>query len=118
LNSHYIETKSFQAFTDRKKFFSFLQFLIYAQNLDFITDYLGDTPYRRVIFRVQDFLKFQNRNVQSTNYYQLKKLIDFFEELQKNSLIQSFTDSEYRSLVTIPEVELKKSKQNSWIAKV
>jgi len=33
-------------------------------------------------------------------------------------LIQSFTDSEYRSLVTIPEVKFKKSKQNSWIAKV
>jgi hypothetical protein len=33
-------------------------------------------------------------------------------------LIQSFTDSEYRSLVTIPEVKFKKSKQNSWITKV
>ena len=33
-------------------------------------------------------------------------------------MIQSFTDSEYRSLVTIPEVKFKKSKQNSWIAKV
>jgi hypothetical protein len=33
-------------------------------------------------------------------------------------LIQSFTDSEYRSLLTIPEVKFEKSKQNSWIVKV
>lgn len=33
-------------------------------------------------------------------------------------MIQYFTDSEYRSLVTIPEVKFEKSKQNSWIVKV
>jgi hypothetical protein len=117
-NSHYLDTNSFQSFTDRKNFFSLLQFLMYAQNLDFTTGSLGTTSYRQVVFRLQDFLKYQNPTVKPTNYYQLKKLIDFFDELQKNSLIQSFTDSEYRSLVTIPEVTLKKSKQNSWIVKV
>jgi len=118
LKSHYLDTNSFQSFTDRKYFFSLLQFLMYAQNLDFTIDSLGTTSYRQVVFRLQDFLKYQNPNVKSTNCYQLKKLIDFFDELQKNSLIQSFTDSEYRSLITIPEVKLKKSKRNSWIAKV
>ena len=93
LNSHYLDTNSFQSFTDRKNFFSLLQFLMYAQNLDFTTDCLGYTSYRQVVFRLQDFLKYQNPTVKSTNYYQLKKLIDFFDELQKNSLIKSFTDS-------------------------
>jgi hypothetical protein len=45
-------------------------------------------------------------------------LIKFFDELQTNSLIKVFSDTQYRSLVTIPEVKLEKDKQNSWIAKV
>lgn len=92
--------------------------MVYAQNLDYKIGSLGSPSYRLVTFRVQDFLKFQNSNIKSTNYYQLKKLDQFFEELQTNSLIKSFTDTEYRSLVTIPEVKVQKSKQNSWIAKI
>ena len=118
LNSHYIETNSLQLCNDRKKFVTLLQFLVYAQNLDYEIGSLGSTSYRLLTFRVQDFLKFQNTTVKSTNYYQLKKLIEFFDRLQTNSLIKSFTDTEYRSLVTIPEVNLQKSKQNCWIAKI
>ena len=103
-----VSSNSFQSFTDRKNFFSLLQFLICAQNLDFTTESLGTTSYRQVVFRLQDFLKYQNPTVKPTNYYQLKKLIDFFYQLQRNSLIQSFTDSEYLSLVTIQEVKFKK----------
>lgn len=114
LNLEYIETNSLQLFNHRKRFLSFLQFLVSVQNLDYEMDSLGSTSYRRVVFRVQDFWKYQNPTVKSTNYYQLKKLIDFFDELQTTSLIKSFTDTEYRSLVTIPEVKLQKSKQNSW----
>lgn len=118
LDLDYIETNSLQLFNDRKKFVSFLQFLVYVRNLDYEIDSLGSTSYRMVIFRVQDFLKYQNSTVKSTNYYQLKKLIDFFDELQTSSLIKSFTDTEYRSLVTVPEVKLQKSKQNCWTAKI
>jgi hypothetical protein len=83
-NSHYMETNSFQLFNDRKKFVSLLQFLVYAQNLDYEIGFLGTTSYRLVVFRVQDFLKYQNSTVKSTNYYQLKKLINFFDKLQTN----------------------------------
>jgi hypothetical protein len=100
---------------DRKNFFNFLQFLVYEQSLDYEIDSLGPTYYRQVIFRVQDFLKYQK---ESNNYYQLKKLVEFFDELQGNSLIKSFSDTHYRSLVTIPEVDLQKSNQNCWTAKV
>ena len=44
--------------------------------------------------------------------------MEFFDELQTNSLIKFFSDKEYRSLVTIPEVALTKGKQNCWIGKV
>ena len=61
------------------------------------------TTYRQVIFQVKDFLEYQKK---SNNYYQLKKLIEFF------------SDKEYRSLVTIPEVALTKGKQNCWVGRV
>ena len=46
----------------------------------------------------------------------MKKLIEFFHQLQSNSFIKFFSDTQYRSLVTIPEVQLEKSRRNSWIA--
>ena len=64
---------------------------------------------------MKDFLEYQKK---SNNYYQLKKLIEFFDELQTNSLIKFFSDKEYRSLVTIPEVVLTKDKQNCWVGRV
>lgn len=54
----------------------------------------------------------------SNNYYQLKKLIEFFDELQINSLIKFFSDTQYRSLVTIPEVNLFKTSDQSWLVDI
>jgi hypothetical protein len=45
-------------------------------------------------------------------------MVLFFDELQYNSLIKFFNDSYYRSLVTIPEVKLTKTKKNAWVAEV
>ena len=124
LNTEYFESNNLSLFDDRKNFVILLQFLAYAQHLDFKIDSLGEPPYqtryRLVIFRIQDFLKFQNPMVKSTNYYQMKKVKHFFNELQRNSLVTSFTDSQFRSLVTIPEVRVSKSKKqnNSLIARV
>ena len=114
-NSHYLEEKKFSEEGERKKFFMLLQFLSYAQNLDSERGALGSTSYRQVLFQVKDFLNYQKK---SNNYYQLKKLIEFFDELQTNSLIKFFSDKEYRSLVTIPEVVLTKGKHNCWVGRV
>jgi hypothetical protein len=111
LNTEYFESNNLSLLDDRK-------------NLDFKIDSLGEPPYRTryrlLIFRIQDFLKFQNPMVKSTNYYQLKKVKEFFNQLQRNSLVTSFTDNQFRSLVTIPEVRVSKSKKqkNSLIARV
>ena len=124
LNTEYFESNNLSLLDDRKNFVMLLQFLAYAQYLDYKIDSLGEPPYRTryrlVIFRIQDFLKFQNPMVKSTNYYQLKKVKKFFNELQRNSLVTSFTDNQFRSLVTIPEVRVSKSKKqkNSLIARV
>lgn len=65
--------------------------------------------------RVQDFLHYTKR---SNNYYQLDKLIKFFDQLQQNSLIQVFSDDSYRGIVTIPEVNLFKTSDQSWLAEI
>jgi hypothetical protein len=64
-----------------------LQFLNYAQDLDFEIKYIDQISYRVVAFRFQDFLQFQNK---SNNQYQLRK--EFFEEVQTGILLTSFSD--------------------------
>jgi len=118
-NSDYIESNSLSLLADRKKFIMLMQFLVYAQQLDFKIQYLGDTSYRQVVFQIQDFLKFQDPLVRSTNYYQLKKIIHFFLQLQTNTLVTSFTDTKFESLVSIPKVSITKSdKLKCWIGSV
>ena len=87
LNTNYLESKTFYLLSHPKKFVILLQFLNYAQQLDFKTDFLGDTSYRIVNFRIDHFLKFQNSTVKFTNYYKLKKARLFFVELQNVNLL-------------------------------
>lgn len=119
LNSHYIcPANDFQTVHGRRNFFNLLQFLVYIQDLDYTTDKLGSTSYRLYVFTVKDLVKYMNPNVCPTNYYQFKKVLLFLGELQKNSIIESFSDTEYRSLVTIPELKLSKSAKTGWTAQV
>ena len=60
-HSHYLEEKKFNEGGERKKFFMLLQFLNYAQNLDYERGALGSTTYRQVIFQVKDFLEYQRK---------------------------------------------------------
>ena len=63
-----------------------LQFLTYAQHLDFEIESLGEISYRQVTFKVRDFLEFQNSTIKSTNHYQLEKIKSFFS----NSKLEYF----------------------------
>jgi hypothetical protein len=57
-----------------QSFVMLLQFLNYAQQLDYENEWLGGISYRQVTFKVRDFLEFQNPTVKSTNHYQLEKI--------------------------------------------
>jgi hypothetical protein len=109
----YLDKTKSHSVDEDKSFFIFLQFLVYAETLAYEVGSLGSTNYRQVTFRIKDFLK---QTKQSDNYHQFKKLIEFFEKLQKNSLIKFFSDKHYRSLITIPEVYFYQGNQNAWIA--
>jgi hypothetical protein len=95
LNMDYVELKSLYLSSDPKKFVMLLQFLTYAQPLDFKTDFLDNTPYRMVNFRIDHFLKFQNPTVKSTSYYKLKKARLFFEEFQNGTFLISFSNTKF-----------------------
>jgi hypothetical protein len=104
---------------DTRSFVMLLQFLTYAQHLDFEIECLGGIPYRQVTFKVRDFLEFQNPTVKSTNHYQLEKIKKFLQQLQTGVFLTSFDDTHVQSLVAIPQVKLEKSpKQKYWIGRV
>lgn len=52
-----------------------------SSRLDWLLNRLGNTQYRCVEFPVQDFLKHTKR---SKNYYQLDKLVRFFDKLMSS----------------------------------
>ena len=120
LNTDYMNSNQLLVISDQEKLVAFLQLLIFSQKLDFEMEYLGSIAYRQVIFQVKDFLTFRNPTIKySTSYYQLRKLLDFLSELQKNFLLTSFNDKEFQSLVAVPQVKLSKcNRTKCWIAKV
>jgi len=63
---------------DTRPFVNLLQFLNYAQQLDYEIDTLGKVRYRKVIFKLRDFLEFQDPSVNGTNKYRLRKLKNIF----------------------------------------
>ena len=115
LKTDYLKNMDCVTHSNRKNFFTWLKFLVYAQKLEYKTASLGSTSYRRVTFEVKTFLEFLDL---SPSHYRLKKLVGFFDDLQNNSLIKFYTNTAYRSLVTIPEVNLYKATNKSWIAEI
>ena len=67
------------------------------------------SEFRRYRFPLRDFLNYNN---QVYNSYQVKKLKSFFDLVKTNFVIESFSNKDYRILVTIPEVFVHKSEQN------
>lgn len=111
LNSDYIQS---EIKGDSRKFVMLLRFLNYAQHLDFEIESLGGIPYRQVTFKVRDFLEFQNK---SNNPYQVRKVKEFFEEVQTGIFLTSFSDKHFQSLAAIPLVKFERI-QKFWIGRV
>lgn len=95
LNTDYIES---EIKMETRPFVNLLQFLNYAQHLNYQIETLGKVRYRKVIFKLRDFLEFQDPTVNSTNRYRLGKLKEFFHQLQSGLYLTSFSDKYYQSL--------------------
>lgn len=109
LKTDYIERQQIRTVQDERNILQFIKFLAYIREIEYERECLGDTSYRCVIFKVSDFLKFQD---ETYSYYKLKKLKEFFDNLQTNFIIQKFSDSYFQSLVSVPKVEFFKEKRS------
>jgi hypothetical protein len=116
LNSDYVKSKIVM---DPRNFVSLIQFLNYAQDLDFEIEYLGSTAYRKVVFPIRDFLQFQDFSLKPTNRYRLTKIKEFFQHLQTGLYLTSFSDTRFQSLILVPKIQFEKCPtQKFLIAKV
>lgn len=103
-----------------KKFIMFLKFLKFTASLDYKTEIFDGDSYRIIIFRVKDFLDVSHSYYNSQNeYYKMQKTRDFFRDLQQNLFMRCFTDDYFKSLVTIPKIELYKCKKSKcWLTRI
>ena len=117
LRSDYLQI---QLQTEPKKFIMFLKFLQFIMNLDSKTEIFDGDPYRIVIFRVKDFLDISHSCYNSQDeHYKMQKTRDFLRGLQQNLFITCFTENYFKSLVTIPKLELYKCKKSKcWLTRV
>ena len=110
IHSHYLNQMDLNQFKEKQHLITLLQLLVYVQRLEYNTQRLK-TKYRQFCFPLQHFLKHTGK---TNNQYQLNKLKEFFDLVRENFVIESFSDIHYRMLVTIPDVYVYKSEQNTW----
>jgi len=86
-------------------FYRLLQFLTFSQTCNMEKNIIQNQVYYTLKFPLTDFAKKINVNIHST--YQRRKLIQFFESLQKlPSYTEWFSDSEFISLLLFPILEI------------
>lgn len=105
IKTDYINLNQIDYQQDTNNVLTFLRFLIFVRDLDYKNEFLGNTAYRCVFFELKDFLSFMNLPL---NSYQFKKLKVFINNLQKNFIIEKFSDQYFQSLVSVPKVEIFK----------
>lgn len=117
IHSDYLNQMDYKLLKEKQHLITLLRLLAYVKKLKYTNKRLT-SEFRQYRFPLRDFLNYNNLN---TNSYQVKKLKTFFDLLKTNFVIESFSNSYYRMLVTVPEVLVYKSEQNIlmveiWIA--
>jgi hypothetical protein len=110
IHSDYLNQIDYKLLNEKQHLITLLRLLGFVRGLKYNTKELS-SKYRQYCFPLGHFLKYTGKN---SNQYQLNKLKDFFDLLRKNFVIESFSDTHYRMLVTIPDVSVSKSEQNIW----
>jgi hypothetical protein len=116
----HIESETMVGSFEPKKFLMFLKFLKFTTSLDYKTEIFDGDSYRIIIFRVKNFLDVSHSHYNSQDeYYKMQKTRDFLRDLQQNLFISCFTDSYFKSIVTIPKLELYKCKKSKcWLTRI
>ena len=116
----HVEPETIFGSFEPKKFIMFLKFLKFTTSLDYKTEIFDGDCYRILIFRVKDFLDVSHCYYNSQNeYYKMQKTKDFLQGLQQNLLVECFTDDYFKSLVTVPKLEVYKCKKSKcWVTRI
>lgn len=120
LCSDYIHIEFEMKLVEPKKFIMFLKFLKFTTSLDYKTEIFDGDSYRILTFRVKDFLDVSHSYYNSQNkYYKMRKTKDFLQDLQQNLFVKCFTDDYFKSLVTVPKLEVYKCKKSKcWVTRI
>ena len=111
----YFNKISFDTFENQEFLHKLLQLLSYIQNRESSLGWISNQSYRIISFPVSEFLEFTGK--EKTNYYQIRKLVNFLESLQSLPPIrQYFSDGGFRSALIFPYLEVRRKK--SWWVKL
>ena len=107
----YVKNIYFDELENQEFFYRLFQLLSYIKIRESSVDWISNERYRIISFRVSEFLEFTGK--EKTNYYQIRKLVDFLESLQSLPPIrQYFSDGGFRSALIFPYLEVGRKK--SW----
>ena len=80
LRSDYLNPTAVLEFEERKDFFTLLKFLNYCKDLNYQSDSLGLTHYRKISFRLRDFVRYETGKLKP-RHDEVEKAILFFQNL-------------------------------------
>ena len=107
----YVQNIHFDELKNQEFFYRLFQLLSYIKIQESSVYWISNERYRIISFRVSEFLEFIGK--EKTNYYQIRKLVDFLESLQTLPPIrQYFSDRGFRSALIFPYLEVRRKK--SW----
>jgi hypothetical protein len=107
----YFNNISFETLENQEFLYTLFQLLSYIRTLESSVNWISNENYRIISFPVNQFLEFPGK--EKTNYYPIRKLVDFLESFQSFPPIrQYFSDGGFRSALIFPYLEVRKNK--SW----
>jgi len=112
LVSNYLKKNSItRSISDKANFYRILQFLSVTRNWNFKQDILNGELYYTFNFPLVDFAK--QIDLHPLDNYNRKKLLQFFNQLQKfTPIYQCFTDFEFRNSLIFPVIRIENRTSN------
>lgn len=113
LSTSYLTDKPVHDLGKIKFLYQLVQLLNYMKSLENSSRSIsmGDRTYKIFQFPVNHFLEFTGKS--RNNYYQIKRLVEFFKSLQRiEPIIDNFSDGGFRGYIVFPYVKVERKK--SW----
>lgn len=107
----YFKNLPLETVKNQEFLYQLLQLLSYIQTLKSSVNWISNENYRVISFQVNGFLEFLGKK--KTNYYQIRKLVDFLKSLQSlPPVLKDFSKSSFQSILIFPY--LKVTREKAW----